>query len=78
MANVLETVGKKLASGEQVLDQYHVICQGNDGFLVLSSQKIRFIEQQGIFLPKYQISIEVPYEQVKDVYACTSHQLVAS
>ncbi len=75
MANVLETVGNKLVSGEQVLHQYRVICQGNDGFLVLSSKKIRFLEQKGIFQPRYQISIEIPYEQVKDIYVCACHQL---
>lgn len=75
MANVLETIGNKLESGEQVLHQYRVIHEGNDGFLVLSNQRIRFLKQKGFFRPKYQVSIEIPYESVKDIYACSSHRL---
>lgn len=75
MASVLETIGKKLESGEQVLHQYRVIHDGHDGFLILSNQRIRFLEQKGIFRSKYQVSIEIPYQKVKDIYVCTSHRL---
>ena len=61
--------------GEHVLHQYHAIYDGNDGFLVLSNKKITFLEQKGFFRPKYQASTEIPYQQLKDAYACTSHRL---
>ena len=75
VANILETTGKKLKSGEQVLHQYRTIYEGHDGFLVLSNRSIRFLEQKGLFRPKFDVSIDVPYAKVKDTYACSSHQL---
>ena len=75
MANVLETVGKKLESGEQVLHQYRTILNGHDGFLILSTKRIRFLKQTGLFRAKFEVSIDVPYQKVKDIYTCSSHQL---
>lgn len=76
MANVVETVGKKLESGEHVLHQYRAISDGNEGFLVLTNQKIRFLEQKGFFRPKYRVSAEIPYEDIKNIDAALSHRLV--
>ena len=75
MANVLETVSKKLGSGEGVLHQYRTIYDGHDGFLVLSNQRIRFLEQKGVFRPSYQVTMDIPFYKVADVYTCTSRQL---
>lgn len=75
MANVLETVGKKLEAGERVLHQYPVISNGNDGFLVLSNHKLRFLEQKGFFRPRYQVSVEIPYNNIREVTAVASHRL---
>jgi hypothetical protein len=76
MANVLETIGKKLEPGEKVLHQYRIISDGNDGFLVLTNQTIRFLKQKGFFRAKYQVSLEIPYQHLKDFYASMSHRLV--
>jgi hypothetical protein len=75
VANVLETTGKKMESGEQVLHQYRTILDGHDGFLVLSNQRIRFLRQKGLFRAKFEVSINVPYQKVKSIYTCSSHQL---
>jgi hypothetical protein len=75
MANVLETVGKKLEAGEHVLHQYRVISNGKDGFLVLTNRNIRFLEQKGIFRTEYRVSVEIPYPKVRDVTAVASHRL---
>ena len=75
MANILETVGKELESGEQVLHQYRTIYEGHDGFLILSNRSIRFLEQKGLFRSKFEVSIDMPYAKLMDTYACSSHQL---
>jgi hypothetical protein len=76
MANVLETVRKELESGEHVLHQYRAISDGNEGFLVLTNRKIRFLQPKGFFRPKYRVSAEIPYQDIKNINAALSHKLV--
>ena len=75
MANIVDLVKKELDPTDQVQHQYRALYDRKEGSLVLTNNRLIFLEQRGFFSASYHITLEIPYEKINTVTATASHAL---
>ena len=75
MADILNLVKKELEPTDQVQNQYRALYNRKEGFLVLTNNRLVFLEQRGFFRASYHITLEIPYEKINKVTTTASHAL---
>lgn len=75
MANLLDSVKKELEPTDQVQNQYRALYNRKEGFLVLTNNRLVFLQQRGFFRASYLMTLEIPYEKINKVTTTASHAL---
>ena len=75
MANVLDVIKKELEPADQVPHQYRALYNRKEGFLVLTKNRLIFLEQRGFFRASYHITLEIPYEIINMATTTASQAL---
>ena len=73
--SVIEVAKTQLAPEDHVVKSYRAIRDRKEGFLVFSNHKLMFITEEGLFRKKFQVILEVDYDQVASVSVQASHRL---
>jgi hypothetical protein len=72
---MIEVAKTQLAAEDQVVKSYRAIRDRKEGFLVFSNHKLMFIAEEGLFRKKFQVFLEVDYDEVASVSIQASHRL---
>jgi len=72
---MIEVAKTQLAAEDQVVKSYRAIRDRKEGFLVFSNHKLMFIAEEGMFRKKFQVFLEVDYDEVASVSIQASHRL---
>ena len=56
-----------LDEGEEVQKSYEIEIDGKNGFLILTNQNLRFIQQEGFWRNKYSKTFETRYEEIDEI-----------
>lgn len=75
MANILDVIKKELEPTDQVQNQYRALYDRKEGFLVLTNNRLVFLQQRGFFRANYHIALEIPYEKINRITTTASHAL---
>ena len=73
--SMIEVAKTQLAPEDQVVKSYRAIHDRTEGFLVFSNHKLMFIAEEGLFRKKFQVFLEVDYDEVASVSIQASHRL---
>lgn len=73
--SMIEVAKTQLAAEDQVVKSYRAIRDRKEGFLVFSNHKLMFIAEEGMFRKKFQVFLEVDYDEVASVSIQASHRL---
>jgi hypothetical protein len=73
--SMIEVAKTQLAAEDQVVKSYRAIRDRKEGFLVFSNHKLMFIAEEGLFRKKFQVFLEVDYDEVASVSIQASHRL---
>jgi hypothetical protein len=72
---MIEVAKTQLAAEDQIVKSYRAIRDRAEGFLVFSNHKLMFIAEKGLFRKKFQVFLEVDYDEVASVSIQASHRL---
>jgi hypothetical protein len=73
--SMIEIAKTQLAPEDHVVKSYRIIHDRKEGFLVFSNHKLLFIAEEGLFRKKFQVLLEVRYDEVASVSVQASHRL---
>jgi hypothetical protein len=73
--SMIEIAKTQLAPEDHVVKSYRAIRDRKEGFLVFSNHKLMFIAEEGLFRKKFQVVLEVDYDEVASVSVQASHRL---
>lgn len=73
--SMIEVAKTQLAPEDHVVKSYRAVRDRKEGFLVFSNHKLMFIAQEGVFRKKFQVFLEVDYDEVASISVQASHRL---
>ncbi len=75
MANWKDEVQKSLEAGDHMDKEYEGTYKGSFGYLALTTKKILFISEKGLFKKTYTKLLDLPYSSVKGTALRGKHML---
>lgn len=60
-------ITKSLEPGDKVQKTYPGRFENKDGSLVLSSKRLLFVKEEGLFKKSYMTTLNLPYKEVKNI-----------
>lgn len=75
ISKVFEVVTKRLEPPDKVQKSYRVGYNGAQGFIVLTNRKVMVVEEKGFFRTSYDVVMEMPYTEIKEVAVEGTHRL---
>jgi len=73
-----DIVKNKLENKDKMQKSYYIKHNGISGFLVLSKNKLLFIEEKGFLRKKYTLALEIPYNKIGNITVENSTRLSIS
>ena len=65
--SIVEFASKSLLRGDSIKKTYRGKLDGEQGYITISSQKLLFIKEKGLFKKTRSVALNLPYSKIENV-----------